>query len=43
MTQTNSLNIRVIRRSVAEDQCFCHLNIFIFVIVSYFVLRISNF
>ena len=32
MTKTNTLNIR----------CFCHLNIFIFVIVSYFVFRIFN-
>ena len=33
MTKTNTFKI----------QCFCHWSICIFVIVSYFVLRISNF
>jgi hypothetical protein len=43
MTQTSTLNGQLVRRSFGEDQCFGHLNIFMFVIVSNFVLNISNF
>jgi len=43
MTKTITLNGQLVRHSFGEDQCFCHLKIFIFVIVSNFVLNISNF
>jgi hypothetical protein len=43
MTKTNTFHIRLCGHSPGEVQCFCYFNIIVFVIVSHFVLRISNF
>jgi hypothetical protein len=43
MFKTLTLNFRRVGRSLSVDQCFCHLNIYLFVIVLFFELRISFF
>jgi hypothetical protein len=43
ITETNTFHIRLAVHSLSEVRCFYYENIIIFVIVSHFVLRISDF